>query len=346
MRTTRRRSGFTLIELLVVIAIIALLIGILLPSLGRARAAARALQAGANARSVAQAVTTYTVDSRYYPPAYVYASDPEGGDWRMEDQLASNPTQVNGYVHWSYSLFGGEKGGSGVPETAFASPAVPNRGAPATNPGSDPNDWEPGQLNDVGAAAPGGNLPRDRQARRMAFAGNAAVFTRNKFAVSTPRKNQLVNPAGVDGSRYGASKVILLTEFIYTQDWKSIFDGEKSKSHRPITPFIGGSSGTDVYNEPNIGNAERFTYPPLSAILRNDQLGEGMIVNANSNLNAVARHHPGPTGPYGGASNFAFCDGHVEQMNVVQSIKKRLWGDRFYSITGGNAVDLLANPIP
>lgn len=63
-----RRHGFTLIELLVVISIIALLIGILLPSLGAARMSAWRNSCAANSRSLTQAMLSYDSDKRKLPP--------------------------------------------------------------------------------------------------------------------------------------------------------------------------------------------------------------------------------------------------------------------------------------
>jgi prepilin-type N-terminal cleavage/methylation domain-containing protein len=74
LRPGHARRGFTLVELLVVIGIIALLVGILLPTLNKAREQARRTACLANLRSLGQLITMYANQSKGQIPIGVSTS--------------------------------------------------------------------------------------------------------------------------------------------------------------------------------------------------------------------------------------------------------------------------------
>src|SRR6476620_5344434 len=85
-----RLGGFTLVELLVVIGIIAVLIGILMPVLGRAREQGRNARCLSNLRQIGQAMNMYSVDNKgFIVPGAVqwYTTTPQGG--RGEENWAT-----------------------------------------------------------------------------------------------------------------------------------------------------------------------------------------------------------------------------------------------------------------
>lgn len=73
------RHGFTLVELLVVISIIALLISIMLPSLGRARSIAKRTVCLANIKRIGLSMSEYVFTYSAYPPVRLKSAPDSGG---------------------------------------------------------------------------------------------------------------------------------------------------------------------------------------------------------------------------------------------------------------------------
>lgn len=336
------RRGFTLIELLVVVAIIALLISILLPALNGARRQARAVVCATNLGHVGKAMGVYLAESKgTYPASYMYPYDGSGAYDPTNQPLNRN----FGYVHWSYFLYAGGQ----ADNKAFQCPEFPKGGTPRTNPGPERAFWMGDQIDDAGnnQGSVNAGSREDRQAPWLAYTGNAAIFPRNKFTPllsGGPRINRYVQEHRVKD----AGKTILATEF--NRNWKvagEIVGGGggliRSKSHRPLNPFYHVGTGSNEYTAPL--NTPGFMYGTPSDLKNYGLLGATAVEEANgvlenpgmSEMNAVGRHHPG-TDRLGGSANFLYADSHVERKTVLQTLRQREWGSRYYSLTGENEV--------
>jgi prepilin-type N-terminal cleavage/methylation domain-containing protein/prepilin-type processing-associated H-X9-DG protein len=339
----KSRRAFTLIELLVVVAIIGLLISIMLPSLGRARATARAVKCGAQINSVGKAVAGYlTENSGFYPPSYWYPN--ADGSYDFMNQPSAHPY---GYAHWSFFLFNYAKD-----LKAFTCPEFITGGLSRTNPGPNGGYWTSGQFDQNGATGPSGNSLEDRQAPFMAFTANATIVPRNKFTVpiaqadggSGDRLNTFVRQSSLKNE----SGIILMTEF--NANWQTITAVDSNgrtvlKTHRPISPYIGAGGGTDEYNFPLNGQLARTSVSDLydkDTLTAKENSGASLITDQQTQLNAVGRHHPGTYAAngrsYGGTTNFIYADGHVERKNIAQTIIGWEWGDTYYSLTGNTSI--------
>ncbi len=245
----KRLKAFTLVELLVVIGIIAILIGVLLPALSRAREAANQVKCASNLRTIGQGLSEYLAENNnFYPTSYTY--------YGMQLNLSAGTETPNyatqGYVHWSSYIYGQKDQGNQYPGIyqstlgweAFQCPSINNGGLPADEPSA--NNTEPGQNFDPASAGNTGpqHLP-DHQAPRMAYTANEAIMGRNKFVPGVNWGNSNIRTYRyVQASQIRHSaQTILVTEF--NQDWHVVNDYSDAdgstpvcKSHRPVCPYV------------------------------------------------------------------------------------------------------------
>jgi prepilin-type N-terminal cleavage/methylation domain-containing protein/prepilin-type processing-associated H-X9-DG protein len=112
-RTSRPARGFTLIELLVVVAIIALLIAILLPSLGRAKESAKLASCGSRLKSWGLAMNMYAQASDNWmvnkgtsaqgSPTWVSVGG--GADWYSSELGTVGAAQGNSNANMKRNFF-------------------------------------------------------------------------------------------------------------------------------------------------------------------------------------------------------------------------------------------------
>ncbi len=102
LKNGKSANGFTLIELLVVIGIIAVLIGILVPTLSRARSYARDVVCASNVRQISTALLLYATENRQFlPPAEDGGPTAQGpATWhvRLWEHLMKRPFGTGPYA--------------------------------------------------------------------------------------------------------------------------------------------------------------------------------------------------------------------------------------------------------
>ena len=317
--------GFTLIELLVVIAVIALLIGILLPALGKARDSARTLKCSTSQRQVIMALLAYANDyKQQFPPRLVGALDVEtkrsGIYWYDEGRIGKYLPQSD---RSNIDINSGAKENRTVGGGVLACPNHPNAGRSYAM-----NYWS-------ASAATFLNGPDGAPAKCYRPGQDPGAY-----------KYEALRGIGFDTSVNYSSKMILLGEA--WAPYGSMLDAGKADTMQ--TWWAGADIGHEAqYSGGKYRVASRFGGGglPTSSVLYNAGSPEMFEAKSSSDFKSYIPWYRHPrrfkeTLVVKGAVPFGFVDGHVATWQAsqlfdgsttpVKSTLELLWSPKDYEL--------------
>ncbi|MEO1279909.1 MAG: hypothetical protein AAFV77_13200 [Planctomycetota bacterium] len=296
------RHGATLTQACVGIAMVVVLAVVAVPMLGASRLDSGSRTALDHARDIARGIELAATDTGLYAPAY-------------------RRNEEGGFTHHSAALMAG---GYVADERTFTSPLVPDGGAPSAG-------------------------DHVTQAEHVAFTVNGAIMPPEPLAYSgTDRHYQQVMHAAAtpqSGARWtrqaepiAPASTMLVTEWYAGQNWGALMQGQMVMSHRPIVPFVGGTSGRSPEREAVAGaSVTPFEYPGEGEIFGDGaDFREVLTSRGSTEVNATGRTHRTNNGQ--GAAWIVMLDGSARLATPWQTVEQRLWGRAFHSITGGQGV--------